>query len=413
METTVAMKMPKMEVNNYFKDVFFDYSHGTEIYYGGASSGKSHGVIQKVVMKALTKANPPRRMLFARKVGRSVRQSIFEDVKCCLQSLDLWDACKVNQSNMIITLPNRSEFLFTGVDDIEKLKSIKRISDVIMEEATEFNQEDYLQLQTRLREPIYEDRQIFMMFNPVSKANWVYKYFFKNGHDNDVLITHSTYKDNRFIDGEVKQNLEKLIKRDPAFYKIYALGEFATLDKLVFPYKTIKRLNYDEMRKFPNYFGLDFGYTHDPTAFLRVAVDMKNEKLYIVEEYVKTGMTNKMIANAIRDAGYSKERIHADSAEPKSIAELRKEGITRVMSVKKAPDSVVQGITFMKEFEIIIDDRCSHTIEEFENYTWIKDKKTGEYINKPIDKFNHCIDAVRYALEEINGKGKGTVKSFK
>ena len=378
---------------------------------GGGSSGKSHGVIQKVVLKALQPWKTPRRVLFMRKVGRTIRDSIFEDVIRCLSSFKILPYCKVNMSDYRITLPNGAVFLFKGADDIEKVKSIKAVSDIVMEEATEFNQEDYLQLTIRLREPIYKKRQLFMMFNPVSKANWVYKFFFEQKQE-DVVIYHSTYKDNKFLDEATKKNLEMLIDRDPTYYKIYALGEFATLDKLVFPKKTVKRLNYDDMKKHPSYFGLDFGYTNDPTAFIRITVDEPNKKLYIVEEWVRKGQENDKIANAIIEMGYRKERIRADSAEPKSIAEIRRLGIERIQAVKKKPDSILQGIDFIKQFEIIIDDRCVKTIEEFENYTWQKDKRTSEYINKPIDTFNHCIDAIRYALEPINGGGKAKVKTF-
>lgn len=153
--------------------------------------------------------------------------------------------------------------------------------------------------------------------------------------------------------------------------------------------------------------------TNDPTAFVRLAVDKPNKKLYVVEEWVRKGQENDKIAQAITDMGYRKEKIMADAAEPKSISEIRRLGIDRIQAVKKKPDSILQGIDFIKQFDIIIDDRCPKVIEEFENYTWQKDKKTGEYINKPIDTFNHGIDAMRYALEPINGGGPGHVKTFK
>lgn len=407
----INIKHPERVFNKHIYDILYNYDSPTELHYGGGSSGKSHGVVQKVVLKALQPWDVPRRVLWMRKVGRTIKDSIFEDVIRCLSSFKILPYCKVNMSDYRITLPNGAVFLFKGADDIEKVKSIKAVSDIVMEEATEFNQEDYMQLTIRLREPIYKKRQLFMMFNPVSKANWVYKFFFEQKQE-DVVIYHTTYKDNKFLDEATKKNLELLIDRDPVYYKIYALGEFATLDKLVFPKKTIKRLNYYDMKNYPNYFGLDFGYTNDPTAFVRLAVDKPNKKLYVVEEWVRKGQENDKIAQAITDMGYRKEKIMADAAEPKSIAEIRRLGIDRIQAVKKKPDSILQGIDFIKQFDIIIDDRCPKVIEEFENYTWQKDKKTGEYINKPIDTFNHGIDAMRYALEPINGGGPGHVKSI-
>lgn len=407
----INIKHPERVFNKHIYDILYNYDTPTEIHYGGGSSGKSHGVVQKVVLKALQPWDVPRRVLWMRKVGRTIKDSIFEDVIRCLSSFKILPYCKVNMSDYRITLPNGAVFLFKGADDIEKVKSIKAVSDIVMEEATEFNQEDYMQLTIRLREPIYKKRQLFMMFNPVSKANWVYKFFFEQKQE-DTVIYHTTYKDNKFLDEATKKNLELLIERDPVYYKIYALGEFATLDKLVFPKKTIKRLREDQLIELPKSFGLDFGFENDPSAFMKIAVDMKNKRLYIMEEFVRKHFMNDEIARAIHDLGYAKEIIFADQ-EAKSIAELRRDGIDRIRKAKKGPDSIIQGVTYLKQFDIIIDDRCVKTIEEFENYTWQKDKKTGEYINKPIDSFNHCIDAIRYAMEPFNGQGPGHVKTFK
>lgn len=407
----INIKHPERVFNKHIYDILYNYDTPTEIHYGGGSSGKSHGVVQKVVLKALQPWDVPRRVLWMRKVGRTIKDSIFEDVIRCLSSFKILPYCKVNMSDYRITLPNGAVFLFKGADDIEKVKSIKAVSDIVMEEATEFNQEDYMQLTIRLREPIYKKRQLFMMFNPVSKANWVYKFFFEQKQE-DTVIYHTTYKNNKFLDEATKKNLELLIERDPVYYKIYALGEFATLDKLVFPKKTIKRLREDQLIELPKSFGLDFGFENDPSAFMKIAVDMKNKRLYIMEEFVRKHFMNDEIARAIHDLGYAKEIIFADQ-EAKSIAELRRDGIDRIRKAKKGPDSIIQGVTYLKQFDIIIDDRCVKTIEEFENYTWQKDKKTGEYINKPIDSFNHCIDAIRYAMEPFNGQGPGHVKTFK
>ena len=320
-----------------------------------------------------------------------------------------------------IELPNGAVFLFKGLDDPEKIKSIKGISDVVMEEATEFNLEDYTQLTIRLRDKGHKERQIFLMFNPVSKANWVYHYFFENEIKNDTMIIHSTYTDNKFLDDDVVDNLNLLKERNPAYYRIYALGEFATLDKLVFPHYQKELLNFNELRHLPSYFGLDFGYTNDPSAFMHVKVDKDNKRLYILEEYVKTGMLNDEIATVIQSLGYSKEVITADSAEVKSIAELqRRHGIERIRPARKGQDSVLNGIQYIHQYELIVDERCFNTINELENYTWQKDRRTNEYINKPVDSFNHCVDAVRYGIEQLilqgntqHNKPTQTAKMFK
>lgn len=153
----------------------------------------------------------------------------------------------------------------------------------------------------------------------------------------------------------------------------------------------------------PDLFGLDFGYSNDPSAFTHSKIDMKNKRFYVLEEYVKKGMLNNEIANIIKEMGYTKEVITADAAEPKSIAELKRDGIYRIRPAKKGPDSIIQGIQFLQQFEWIVDDRCVKTIEELENYTYKKDRKTGEYINEPVDAYNHCIDSLRYGSSEYNG----------
>ena len=412
---TIKLNFPK-PYNVFNKQIFdslFDYSRFVEVWYGGASSGKSHGVVQKVVLKALKHWKYPRKVLWLRKVDRTIQDSIFTDVLDCLSTWKLLPLCKVNKSNRTINLPNGAVFLFKGMDDPEKIKSIKGLSDVVMEEASEFNQDDFTQLTLRLREPKHKDRQLFCMFNPVSKLNWTYKQWFAEDavvDHNRVAIHQSTYKDNHFLDEDNIRTIENLKQTNPAYYKIYTLGEFATLDKLVFPEFEKRRLNVNTLSDLPSYFGLDFGYTNDETAFMHVKVDERNHILYIVEEYAKHGMLNSDISRVIKQMGYAKEVITADAAEPKSIAEIKRDGIYRIRPAKKGKDSIVQGISFMQQYHIVVDDRCVKTIEELENYTYQKDKKTGEYTNEPVDAYNHEIDAVRYALNEINGlaspKGK-------
>lgn len=406
---------PKKVFNDDFYSRLFDYSHFTEVYYGGASSGKSHGVVQKVIIKACQNWAYPRKVLWLRKVGTSVKLSIFEDVKTGLANLGLLPFCKVNNSSYEITLPNGALFIFKGMDDSEKIKSIKGISDVVMEEATDFMLEDYTQLTLRLREKKHKQRQIFLMFNPVSKLNWVYKEFFEQEPPAGTSIIQSTYLNNHFLDDQVKEHIEDLQRSNPAYYRIYALGEFATLDKLVFPNFTKKRLDPHSkaLSRLPDLFGLDFGYINDPSFFIHLKVDQDSKKLYFIEEFAKKGMLNGQIADVIRELGYSKEVITADAAEKKSIEEIKRDGIRRIRPAKKGPDSVVQGIAFLQQFELVVDDRCVKLIEELENYTYIKDKATGEYTNQPVDSYNHGIDATRYAVEEINGQAKPKATTFK
>ncbi|EGQ4085103.1 PBSX family phage terminase large subunit [Staphylococcus pseudintermedius] len=419
-KVSLNFNQPSKVFNKNIFEILFNYDYFTEVHYGGGSSGKSHGVIQKVVLKALKDWEYPRRILWLRKVQSTIKDSLFEDVKECLINYGIWDMCLWNKTDNKVELPNGAVFLFKGLDNPEKIKSIKGVSDIVMEEASEFTLNDYTQLTLRLRERKHKLKQIFLMFNPVSKLNWVYKYFFEHGKPmKGVLIRQSSYKDNKFLDDMTRENLEMLATRNPAYYKIYALGEFATLDKLVFP-KYEKRIISDkEVGHLPSYFGLDFGYVNDPSAFIHVKIDSDNKKLYVMSEYVKKGMLNNEIAQVINDLGYSKEKITADSAEQKSIMEIKANGIDRIVPAMKGKDSVMAGIQFISQFDIVIDERCYKTIEEFDNYTWKKDKNTDEYYNEPVDTYNHCIDALRYAVEALTiqkkhqKKDKNTLRKIK
>lgn len=408
---TIKLNINPLKVfNRHIYDHLFDYDTFTEVHYGGASSGKSHGVFQKIVIKALKDWKKPRKILVLRKVGATVRDSVFADVQATLSYFGILNMCKVNMSAFRIELPNGAEFIFKGMDNPEKIKSIKGISDVVMEEASEFTLDDYTQLTLRLRDKAHKQKQIYLMFNPVSKANWVYNAFFVKKPKNTVVY-QTTYKDNRFLDAVTRENIEELANRNEAYYKIYALGEFATLDKLVFPKYTKALLNKDDLRQITSYFGLDYGFINDPSAFMHVKIDDDRKRLYVVEEYVKKGLTNDKIAESITALGYAKEQIRADSAEKKSNQELRNLGIGRVIDVKKGAGSVMQGIQYLLQYEWIVDERCVKTIEELENYTWKKDKATNEYINEPVDSYNHCLDAIRYAIQDKITKSK--IKTFK
>lgn len=373
-----------------------DYKTRFNVYYGGAGSGKSHFVMQKMILKCL---NYKRKLLVVRKVGNTLKDSVWS---MCLKLLyQMPQVIKnINKSEYTIELINGSVILFKGFDDPEKIKSIEGITDIVVEEASELTEDDFDQLNLRLRANCGM-LQIHLMFNPVSKTNWVYKRFFEDGTPDDTVVVHTTYKDNPYLPQEYIDSLFRLERTNPAYFKIYVLGSFATLDKLVFPVKTVRLIGSDETKDLPFWIGLDFGYTNDPTAITWGYCDIVNRRLFITGEYDKTGMTNDVIASTITSLGFAKERIVADSAEPKSIAELKRLGINRVTPAAKGPDSVKNGIDRLQGYDIIIDERCSNTIEEFDNYTWRKDKKTGEYINEPIDMFNHHIDSIRYGTQNI------------
>lgn len=390
-----------MKINDVYLRYLGRYTNRTEVYYGGAGSGKSVFVAQKIVIKAL---KGKRKVLVIRKVARTQKESCFTVIKDVLSSLNILDKCTINKSTLDITLPNGSVFLFKGMDDSEKIKSIANITDIWIEEATELNLDDFTQLNLRLRASV-PNLQMILSFNPVSKANWCYQSFFAKKTDAFVLKT--TYKDNKFLPRAYIESLEKMIETNYTYYKIYALGEFCSLDKLIYTNWEEKEFNIQEListKKYITLTGLDFGFTNDPTALVVSLCDTKSKEIYIFDEYGNVGMTNPEIAEVLKSMGYSKNIIMADSAEQKSIEEIRRAGITKIKACKKSPDSVKHGIQQLQQYKIYVHPKCVGVITELQNYSWKKDKQTGEYINEAVDQFNHYLDALRYSMQIIRGK---------
>lgn len=376
------------------------YSTRTIVLYGGAGSGKSRFGVQRTVLKAMRYNN--RKILVVRKVTSTIRDSIFAEFKGVLSQFKILPYCKVVETNFTITLPNGSTFIFKGMDDPEKIKSISGIDDIVIEEASELTLDDFSQLNLRLRsrKPY---NQLLLMYNPVSKANWVYKTFHQGQPPESTLVVHTTYKDNKFLPQSYVNNLLDMMNVNPTYYKIYALGEFASLGKTIFNNWREESFNPIQLLKQGNkaYFGLDYGYSNDPTAFICSIVDKENRRIYVYDEHYEKAMVNSDIVEMLNKKGYGKEIITADSSEPKSIEEIRRSGIRRIKPARKGKDSVIHGIQFIQQYEIIVHPRCTNFKIELENYTWKKDKATNEYLNTPIDEFNHLMDAFRYSLEDV------------
>lgn len=389
-----------------FNEVYFphllNYSHRYEVYYGGAGSGKSVFITQKELIKSLFRR---RKVLVVRKYATTLKDSVFQLAVDTLKKWKLYSYCKINLSTYTITLPNGSIFLFKGMDDSEKIKSITDITDIWCEEATELSEDEFTQLDLRLRAN-EGDLQLICSFNPISKVNWVYNKWFAEDaifDKENTMILKTTYKDNRFLPEAYITALEEKINSNPTYYKIYALGEFASLDKLVFNNWKVQDFNNADI-KGELIIGLDFGFVNDISALVASVLDEENKRIYVFKEWGDTNKTNEELANIINSLGFSKSYIIADAAEPKSIEEIRRKGISRIKACTKGADSILHGIQKLQQYEIIIHSSCTGIATEFDNYSWQKDKKTNEYINKPIDAFNHFIDALRYSLQCISTK---------
>lgn len=222
------------------------------------------------------------------------------------------------------------------------------------------------------------------------------------------MILKTTYKDNKFLPSSYIKALEEKIHTDPTYYRIYALGEFASLEKLVYNNWDIREFNNAEI-KGDLICGLDFGFVNDISAFVAAIHDKDNKRIYVFKEWGDTNKTNDELAAIISSLGFSKSTIIADAAEPKSIEELRRKGISRIRACAKGKDSILHGIQRLQQYEIIVHPSCVGIAAEFDNYCWQKDRKTNEYINTPIDNFNHYLDALRYSLQSLDVKKLQTI----
>lgn len=379
-----------------------DYSFRYNVYWGGRGSGKTKFVMQKLMVKGLSEK---RMILLMRKETNKLRDSVWKELLDVIEDFKLTPYFTINKTEFRATCNlNGTEFKCLGLDEPEKIKGFAEMSDVLMDEVTAFTEEDLELIDGTLRSIDYElPLQIYCCFNPISKANWVYKYF---GFDTgitppDTFILHSTYLDNPFLDESYLKRMENMKVRNYNRWKIEALGEFVSLDKLIFNNWKSEEFNHSDIVG-ELIIGLDFGFVNDISALVAAILDETNKRIYVFKEWGDTNKTNEELASVISALGFAKSNIVADAAEPKSIEEIKRKGISRIRACTKGPDSILHGIQKLQQYEIIVHPCCEGIITELENYAWQKDKKTNEYINKPIDAFNHFLDALRYALQCVN-----------
>ena len=402
---TINLNISKQIFCPIYLPYLYDYSKRYNVYYGGRASGKTKFIMQKLLIKGLRER---RTILLMRKQTTQLRDSVWKEMLQTISDFHLLDYFSINKTEFRITCNiNGTEFKCLGLDEPEKIKGFADISDVFMDEVTGFNKEDVELIDGTLRSPKFKlPLQMYFAFNPISKANFVYTYF---GFDTGIVpsntfILKSTYLDNPFLGANVAERYEALKQRDYQRWQIEALGDFVSLDRLVFQNVKVEEFNHADI-KGQLICGLDYGFVNDISAFVASLLDEENKKLYVFKIWGDTNKTNQELANIIKAMGFGKSVIIADCAEQKSIEEMRREGIIKIKPSVKGADSIIHGIQKLQQYEIIVHPDCEGIIIEFQNYAWQKDKQSGEYINKPIDAFNHYIDALRYSLQSA-GTGK-------
>lgn len=401
--------MPKINLNissKIFNPVYYpylNYTAPTEIFYGGSSSGKSYFLAQRCVLDMVKGGH---NYLVVRKVALTVRKSVFNEVCKAISFFKLNDYFQINKTDLVITAFNGYQIMFAGMDDREKIKSITPakgvITDIWCEEATEMEYDDIQQLDKRLRGQSKVKKRIILSFNPIYQTHWIYTNYFaghwsddsKQYKDDQLSILKTTYRDNKFLTADDIQRLENT--KDKYYRDVYLDGKWGVLGKVIFQnWKTadLSRLA-EQVGTFNN--GLDFGFAADPAAMVHIYYDRKHLTLYLLDARYCYGMTNDLLAAEIHNM-CGNQIITCDCAEPKSIAELRQLEVRAVPAVK-GKDSVNFGIQWLQQIQIVIHHTLREAINEFTVYKWEEDKD-GNVLPKPIDRDNHIIDAVRYAME--------------
>lgn len=357
-------------------------------------------------------------LLVIRKTYRTLKDSCWTDLKWATRRLEVENLWSFKESPLEATyLPTGQKILFRGLDDPLKVTSITVDYGYLcwawLEEAFEVNSEaDFDTLDESIRGELPPSlwKQWVISFNPWNERHWLKKKFFDVSSP-DILAQTTNYTCNEWLDEADKRLFENMKINNPRRYNVAGLGNWGITEGLVYDNVHIDyRFELTDMVNYKTVCGMDFGYTNDPTAFFIGFLDEKNKALYIWDELYERGLTNRMIYDRLVSMGYGKESIVCDSAEPKSIAELRGYGL-RAKAAVKGKDSISHGIQYIQGLTIYIHPRCVNFTTEIQNYTFDKDK-FGNAINQPIDDFNHLMDAMRYALEKY-AMGRVTIKTFK
>ncbi|MCK1976061.1 PBSX family phage terminase large subunit [Jeotgalicoccus huakuii] len=375
---------------------------------GGRGSGKSSDIAHVIVQMLM---RYPVNAVGIRKIDNTIELSIFEQIKWAISEQKVSHLFKINKSPMRITyLPRGNYMVFRGAKEPERIKSLKSaefpFAIAWIEELAEFLTEDEVTTITNslLRGEL--DNGLFYKFfysynPPKRKQSWVNKKYESAFIASNSFVHHSTYLDNPFISKQFIEEADATKQRNERKYRHEYLGEAIGSGVVPFDNLEFRTITDDELATFDNYrYGNDFGYATDPNAFVVWHYDKKKRIIYAIDEIYKVKMSNRELAQEIIKRGYQDEYILADSAEPKSIDELRKQhGIKRIKGAKKGKDSVEFGERWLDDLDAIVIDpkRTPNIAREFENIDYETDKD-GNVKPRLQDKDNHTIDATRYSL---------------
>lgn len=393
---------------------FWNFKGRYRVVKGGRGSKKSTTTAMWIIynMMKYNLANT----LVIRRVFNTHKDSTYTQLKWAVNNLGVSHLWHFSKSPLEAAyIPTGQKILFRGLDDPMSITSITvevgHLCWCWFEEAFQvMNEDDFNKIDMSIRGELPPGyfKQITLSFNPWSEKHWLKKRFFDKPDKNTLALT-TNYLCNEFLGDDDRAIFEDMKNKNTRRYSIEGLGQWGIAEGLV--YDNFEELEFEvkEISKKPgviSLFGMDFGYTNDPTAFIALLVDKAEGNIYIFDEIYKKAMTNKDIYNEVSYKGYAKERIKADSAEPKSIEELKRLGLRRIKPARKGPDSIKFGIQKLQDYKIYVHPKCENTLVELSNYVW--DTKDGNILNKPIDDYNHLMDALRYATEDMEKKGLRT-----
>ena len=394
-------------------DDFWSSEKRYRVLKGGKGSKKSTTTALNLIYRLMK--YPGSNLLVVRAVMNTHRDSTFAQLKWAQEKLCVGHLWKNTLNPLEMTYkPTGQKILFRGFDDVLKLASTTvsqgYLNFVWIEEAFELESEadfDKLDMSVPRGEiPPHLFKQTTLTFNPWSSGHWLKSRFFDKESDK-VWSGTTNYLCNEWLDSTDRAVFERMRETNYRRYTVAGLGEWGLTEGLIFENWEVKAFDKDALGKrdgtewqYRHFFGLDYGYTNDPTAFICFAANPIAKEIYIYDEHYETKMLNSDIAKMIVKKGYGKERIRADAAEPKSNDDLRRLGISRIQPSVKGKDSVINGIAKLQEYKIIVHPTCKNTIAELSSYCWKKDKSDNS-LNEPEDRNNHLCDAMRYAFYDV------------
>ena len=411
---TKTIKLPELVGKGYKS--YWNFRGRYDVCKGSRASKKSKTTALRIIynMMKYDQSNT----LVVRKTYRTLKDSCFTDLKWATKRLEVENLWDFKYSPLEATyLRTGQKILFRGLDDPLKVTSITVEYGYLcwawLEESYEITSEkdfDTLDESIRGELPPHLWKQWTITFNPWNEHHWLKKRFFDAENDPDILAITTNYKCNEWLDDADLRLFENMKKNNPRRYQVAGLGNWGIVDGLVYENWKEEEFTLDQVVNCDSVDGIDFGYTNDPAAVFIGFIDTEHKKLYVWDEVYKKGLSNKRLYEEIESMHYQKKSFTADCAEPKSIDELRGYGL-RVEKSQKGKDSIMHGIQYIQDFEIIIHPRCVNFITEIGNYTWDEDR-LGNKINRPIDDFNHLMDAMRYAVEKYTF-GRVKLRTFK